>query len=198
MDHLLHILKNRDITDAPRCLQGECSHRPFLEMPLPSLGYPHAGVHPESCTATAQIVAYWLTDKVRTLATMIHEEGKSLAEWWAAEHETLWSTIHPQLITIDIQAHKFSVCIFPGERKALLLQSNQWPGEPYTLSQWLRREGACQKIPYFVMSKGDFDVFMKRLLNNTLEDTLYLFGHAYKWKVSHAKVVVSDIDAFYF
>ena len=120
------------------------------------------------------------------------EGGLQLSQ---CNYEDVWSARTPQLISIDLNSHKFSLVVLPTVEQAILLQSNQWPGEKYTYDQWINREGFCSTLPCFIMDRNSYREFMRRLIASTPEDTMYLFGTDYKWTLYQARVIVSEISA---
>jgi hypothetical protein len=191
MDELLHFFKTKDVTNAPNILQGEPTYLPFTMRAKTLLECISTGLDKTSCTATAQIIAYWLTGKKRVFGELM-EGGLQLSQW---NYEDVWLAPSPQLISIDMNSHKFSVVVLPTVGQAILLQSNQWPGEKYTYDQWIRREGFCSTLPHFIMDRASYREFMMRLLAGTPEETKYLFGVDYKWTLYQAKVRMSEISA---
>ena len=135
MDELLHFFKTKDVTNAPNILQGEPTYLPFTMRAKTLLGCISTGLDKTSCTATAQIIAYWLTGKKRVFGELM-EGGLQLSQW---NYEDVWLAPSPQLISIDMNSHKFSVVVLPTVGQAILLQSNQWPGEKYTYDQSIKR-----------------------------------------------------------
>lgn len=191
MDELLRFFKTKDVLNAPKILQGDPTYLPFTRQPKTSLECISTGLDKTSCTATAQIIAYWLAGKKRVFGELM-EGGIQLSQW---KYEDVWSAPTPQLISIDMNSHKFSIIVLPAVGQAILLQSNQWPGEKYTYEQWIHREGFCSTLPHFIMNRASYREFMRRLLANTPEDTMYLFGVDYKWTLYQSRVIVSDISA---
>ena len=145
------------------------------------------------CTVTAQIVAYWLTGDERGFTSMMREDGIPLAEW---DWNCVWLAANPQLVSIDIQMHKFCIAILPAVNEALLIQSNKWPGEPYSFKDWIHRRGHAANLPYFRMDKNAYHEFMVGLIRNTTEDMINLFGtDKYQCKLGQAQVMTSKIIA---
>ena len=109
MDELLHFFKTKDVTNAPNILQGEPTYLPFTMRAKTLLECISTGLDKTSCTATAQIIAYWLTGKKRVFGELM-EGGLQLSQW---NYEDVWLAPSPQLISIDMNSHKFSVVVLP-------------------------------------------------------------------------------------
>lgn len=160
------------------------------------LGTWHAGLDKHSCTATAQLVAYYLTGNVRTLPEIMMA-GVALHQW---EVSSVWLETVPQLLTFDLQAHKFSVVVLPQSSNAVLIQSNQFPGPQYTMEEWLHQRGPAAMLNsdgWFVMTRKQFDIFLQKLLlARTENDMVQLFGVKYRINIQQALVARNVITAF--